>query len=81
MSLGFGLILKPLSVLADVVPFFGNLVGAATGVIASLFAGGLSLIIIAVFWVTFRPLIGIPVLIIAVAAVFFGIKKLMMKRA
>ena len=81
MSLGFGLILKPLSVLADVVPFFGNLVGAATGVIAGLFAGGLSLIIIAVFWVTFRPLIGIPVLIIAVAAVFFGIKKLMMKRA
>ena len=79
MSMGFVLVLKPLSVLADVIPFLGNLVGAATGLIATLLAGGISLVIIALAWVTFRPFI--PILLIAGAALFFGIKKLMSKPA
>ncbi|MDQ8191180.1 TMEM43 family protein [Roseibacillus persicicus] len=81
MSIGFGLILKPLSVLADLVPFLGNLVGAATGIIGMLLAGGITLIIAAISWITFRPLIGVPLLIVALAALFFGIKKLTAKPA
>lgn len=79
MSIGFGLILKPLSVLADIVPFLGNLVGAATGIIGMLLAAGVTLIIIAIGWITFRPLIAIPILLVAGAALFFGIKKLTAK--
>ena len=80
MSLGFSLVLKPLSVLADVIPFMGNLVGAATGFIAGLLAVGISLIIIAISWVTFRPLIAVPILLLALAALFFGVKKLIAKK-
>lgn len=79
MSIGFGLILKPLSVLADIVPFLGNLVGAATGIIGMLLAAGITLVIIAIGWITFRPLIAIPILLVAGAALFFGIKKLTAK--
>ncbi|MGJ8724032.1 MAG: TMEM43 family protein [Roseibacillus sp.] len=81
MSIGLGLVLKPLSVLADVIPFMGNLVGTATGFIAMMIAAGITLIIIAVSWLTFRPLIAVPILIIAVVALFFGIKKLTAKPA
>ena len=76
MSIGLGLLLKPLSVLADVIPFMGNLVGAATGFIAMMIAAGITLIIIAISWVTFRPLIAVPILVVALVALFFGIKKL-----
>lgn len=81
MSVGFGLVLKPLSVLADVIPFLGNLVGTATGIIATMLAAGISLIIIAISWVTFRPLIAIPILVVAAAALFLGIKILTAKPA
>ncbi|MDP0491601.1 MAG: TMEM43 family protein [Verrucomicrobiota bacterium JB023] len=77
MATGFGLVLKPLSVLADVIPFFGNLVGMVTGFVAAMFAAGISLVIIAISWVAFRPLIGIPLLVVALAALFLGVKALM----
>ena len=81
MTLGFSLVFKPLSVLADVIPFLGNLVGAASGIIAAMLAAGISLIIIAISWITFRPLSAVPILLIAGAALLFGIKKLVAKRS
>lgn len=56
---GLGMVLRPLSVLADVVPFFGNLVGMGTGLIAGLVGAAWSCLIIAVAWVRFRPLLAV----------------------
>ncbi len=72
--IGFGLLFAPLSVLADVVPFFGNLVGAATGLIAFLLALAVALIVIALAWVFFRPLLAITLLVLAVVAAVFGFR-------
>ncbi len=72
--IGFGLIFAPLSVLADIVPLFGSLVGAATGLIAFLLALALALTVIALAWLVFRPLLGIALLIVAVAAAVFGFR-------
>ena len=58
MFIGLGMMFKVLSVLADVLPFLGSIVGAGTGIISFLIAGVLSLITIAVAWITFRPLLG-----------------------
>ena len=58
MFAGLSMIFKVLSVLADVLPFLGNIVGAGTGFISFLIAGVLSLITIAIAWITFRPLLG-----------------------
>lgn len=70
MFLGFVFILKPLSVLADVIPFLGSLVGAGTGFVAFLLAAFGSLTTIAIAWIFYRPLLGIALLAIAAAALF-----------
>ena len=53
------MILWPFSVLADVVPFFGSLVGLGAGLIAGLVGAAWSCLIIAVAWVRFRPLLAV----------------------
>jgi transmembrane protein TMEM43 len=67
MAVGLFLVLKPLSVLGDVVPFFGNMIGAVLGLVAGLIALALSLITISIAWVFYRPLIGVPLLLVGVA--------------
>jgi len=72
--IGFSLIFAPLSVLADVVPLFGDLVGAATGLIAFLLALAVALTVIAIAWLVFRPLLGIALLVLAVGAAVLGFR-------
>jgi hypothetical protein len=74
MALGIGLVLNPLKVLADVVPFIGSIVGFGVGVIAFLLAAVLSLITIALSWIAVRPVLGISLL----AAAGIGIIALVM---
>ena len=69
MVIGFGLIFKPLSVLGDVVPFIGNLIGAGTFVIALALSVVISFVVIAIAWLFYRPLIGIGLIIAAIAAI------------
>lgn len=71
---GFSMVFAPISVLADVIPFLGNLVGMATGFFAFLLALAVALVVVAVAWIFFRPLLGILLLAMAVAAGFAGLK-------
>lgn len=50
-------IFAPLSVLADVIPILGTIVSAGAGLVSWLLGLAWSLIVIAVAWVRFRPLI------------------------
>jgi tetratricopeptide (TPR) repeat protein len=72
MLIGLGLVLRPLSVVADVIPIFASIVGAGTGIVAFLLAAALSLITVAVAWVTFRPLLGGALLAGAAAMILGG---------
>ncbi len=58
MLFGLHLIFKPLVVVADVVPFVGNLVAIGTGILAFIPAAVLAVITIAMAWVAYRPLLG-----------------------
>lgn len=58
VTIGFGLIFAPLSVLADVIPFLGSIVGAGTWLASFLLGFAWSFILIAVAWLRFRPLLG-----------------------
>ncbi len=69
MVVGFMLIFNPLSVIADVVPLIGSIIGVGTGIIAFLLSLVLSLFVIGFAWVFYRPFIGVPLLIVAVALV------------
>ncbi len=70
MWIGFMLIAKPLSVLADLVPFIGTVVEFGTGLIAFLLAGVISLVTVAVAWIVFRPLLGAVLLALAIGLPF-----------
>lgn len=54
---GIRMVLAPLSVLADVIPILGTIVGAGTGIVAFLLGLAWSLLVIAIAWIRFRPLL------------------------
>ena len=66
MFFGLSLIMRPLSVLADLIPLIGDIIGAGTGLIAFLLAGVLSLLTVAIAWFVYRPLLGIGLIAAAV---------------
>lgn len=69
MWLGLSLVLKPLSVLGAVVPFFGDLIAMGTGIFAFLLSLPCTLLIIAVAWLAYRPLLTGGLVAIAVLAI------------
>lgn len=66
---GFKLILGPLVVLADVVPFIGMFVGVGTTIVSILLSVPLALITVAIAWVFYRPLLGVILLVVAAAGI------------
>ncbi len=68
MTIGLSLLLRPLSVLADVVPLFGNIVEAGTGLIAFLMAAAFTMATIAFAWLWFRPLLSGGLILVAAIA-------------
>jgi hypothetical protein len=75
MMLGFALILNPLVVVADVIPFIGNILGAGATLVALMATAVLAPVVIAIAWFWYRPLIGILVLA-AGAAIAYGLRHL-----
>jgi hypothetical protein len=67
MIFGISLLMQPLVVIADVLPFLGSIVGLGTGFVA--FASGLVIWSIAtgVAWFAIRPLWSIGLILIAIS--------------
>ncbi len=75
MYVGLSCVLRPLSVLMDVIPFLGDLIGAGISLISFLIALPCTLVTIAVAWIYYRPLLGIGLLVVAVALIVFLFRK------
>lgn len=71
MAIGLSMLFAPFAVAADVLPFLGDLLRLGTGIFAAVVAAALSLTTIAVGWVAYRPLVGVPLLLLAIAALVF----------
>jgi len=71
MTMGFSLIFSPLSVLISVIPFLGNLVSIGTGIVAFAFSMAISLIVIGIGWIYYRPILGIILLIGATIPIIY----------
>ena len=76
MFVGLTMLFKPLSVLGDVVPIVGDIVGVGTGILSAIISAALSLMTIAVAWIVYRPLIGIPLAVVAVGFIVFAVMKI-----
>ena len=75
MGSGFSAVFKPLPMLLAFVPFLRKIVSAGVGVVAWLLAFILSLLVIAIAWLFYRPVLSI-VLIAAVVGIIVLIKKM-----
>ena len=71
LACGFGAILKPISAITSYIPILGSVVGAAVGLVSFILGLALGLIIIAVAWIRFRPLLGISLLILVALLIAF----------
>jgi len=69
--IGFMLIMGPLKAIGNVIPFVASFIGAGTGIIAFALGLPLSLLIIALAWLAFRPLIGGALIAIAIATMIW----------
>ena len=66
MNIGaFALLMGPLRALGNVIPLVASLIGGGVGLIAFGLGSSISLIVIALAWFTFRPLVSIGLLIVA----------------
>ena len=72
---GLSAVLRPIRVLTDVLPFLGKIVGMGLGFVAFMVALVFWLVTVAIAWVAYRPLVGIPLLIAAAAVVFLLVKR------
>jgi hypothetical protein len=75
MFIGLAMFFKPISVLGDVLPFFGSMLAFGTGLFAFVAASVLSIGTVGVAWVVYRPVLGITLLAVAIGVlVFFALR-------
>ncbi len=65
---GLAMVFKPLSVIADVIPLVGSVVGGASTLFAALVGGFIWFFLTAMAWIFARPLIGILLMVVAIGA-------------
>ena len=75
MFMGLKMVLKPLSVLGDVIPFIGSIIEFGAGIIAFVVSAIVALVVIAVAWLFYRPLVAIVLLAAAGALIYWAIKR------
>lgn len=68
---GIGSLFSPLTNLTDKVPVLGKLVGFSTGLITFVLGTVISILVIAIAWFRFRPILSIILIAIAVALIIF----------
>jgi hypothetical protein len=71
MSLGLASIFRPLVVFADVLPFLGSMLGMGISLFSGIISFALSIVTIGIAWVFYRPVLGIALLLVAIAAFTF----------
>ena len=80
MYIGLSMVLKPLSVLGDVLPILGTVIGWGTGLVAGVVALVCALVTIAAAWIFYRPVLAVLLLVAAGALVFLVWKKKQSKK-
>ncbi|CAN5387343.1 hypothetical protein BH10PSE1_BH10PSE1_15270 [soil metagenome] len=72
---GFGMILAPLGVIADVLPLAGTIVRMGTGLVGFVLGLVVGTVTIAIAWFAFRPLLSIGILAVG-GLIAFGVYRL-----
>lgn len=81
MYAGLKMVFAPLATLGAVLPFLGHILDFGTGVVSFLIAMPCSLATIGLAWLFYRPIVGIPLLVAAVALLVLLKRKAKGKKA
>jgi hypothetical protein len=73
------LILDPIVVISDVVPFIGNLMGAGAALVAFIVTAVVAPVVIAVAWLWYRPMVSL-IMIALGAGLALGLRVLAGRR-
>jgi len=68
LMIGFGMIMAPIGVLLDVLPFLGSIARLGTGIFGFVLAIVVGFVTIAIAWIAVRPILSIVLISIAVGA-------------
>ena len=79
LFIGFKLILDPIVVIADVVPFIGNLMGAGAALVSFMVTAVVAPVVIAMAWLWYRPMVSLMVLSVG-AGLALGLRMLAGRR-
>jgi hypothetical protein len=80
MFFGFTMILRPLVVVADVVPLIGNVLGAGASIVSLALTAVIAPVVIAIAWFWYRPVISIVVIAVGLG-IAFGLHRLAGRKA
>ena len=69
MFIGLYMFTKPITVLADVIPIFGNIAEMGFMFVCGMLTLAGSSLVIGIAWVYYRPLVGIPLIGVAIGAI------------
>jgi hypothetical protein len=85
-AVGFGamffaglLVLGPISAMARILPFLGSLVELGFAIVSFFLSAIVSLIVIAMAWIVYRPILGMALIVTAIACIVM-LKRLHTKR-
>src|SRR5262249_40969967 len=76
MWFGLSLLLRPLSVVAGVLPILGSIVGFGTGLVAGLVALPCAALTVAMAWIAYRPVLGIGLMLAAAGIIAAVVMKM-----
>jgi len=69
-----GLALRPLTSIVQRIPLLGSLIGLGAALIAMLLGGSMAISTISVAWLFYRPLIAIPMIVVAIGMLVVLVK-------
>lgn len=69
VCMGMSMILSPLTTLIGAIPFLGKIVNGAIGVVSASVGFAISLIVIGVAWLVYRPILGIALIVVSVGLI------------
>lgn len=75
LGMAFSMILRPIAVLASILPFLGRLVGTGTTIVAFLLAGIVWGLTVSFAWIFYRPVLGIIILVVTVFLLVLVVKR------
>jgi hypothetical protein len=74
LIIGFSLLLRPLVVLADVLPFLGSIISLGTGFVSFILGLAVWIIATAIAWFATRPIFAVGIIVIVVLVGYWVIK-------